>query len=118
FGIFVELQDIYVEGLVHITSLPKDYYQFEPVSHRLMGERGGLVFQLGDAITVDVAGVNLDERKIDFTVANLENIENKRRKTKSRGKKQGAEKSAKDSEEAKPKKKRSRKKRAKKKTDK
>ena len=118
FGIFVELQDIYVEGLVHITGLPKDYYQFEPVNHRLRGERGGLVFQLGDAITVDVAGVNLDERKIDFTVANLENIENKRQKTKSRNKKQGADKCEQGSDEAKPKKKRSRRKRAKKKTDK
>jgi ribonuclease R len=87
FGIFVELQDIYVEGLVHITGLPKDYYQFEPVSHKLMGEHGGLVFQLGDTVTVDVAGVNLDERKIDFTLANIDGVSNKRRKTKARNKK-------------------------------
>ncbi len=66
FGIFIELNDIYVEGLVHITGLPKDYYQFEPVTHRLVGERTGQQFQLGDAVTVTVAGVNLDERKIDF----------------------------------------------------
>lgn len=66
FGIFIELNDIYVEGLVHITSLPKDYYQFEPVSHRLIGEKTGQEFQLGDTVTVNVAGVNLDERKIDF----------------------------------------------------
>ena len=66
FGLFIELNDIYVEGLVHITNLPKDYYQFEPVTHRLIGERTGQVFQLGDAVTVTVAGVNLDERKIDF----------------------------------------------------
>ena len=66
FGIFVELNDIYVEGLIHITNLPKDYYQFEPVSHRLFGERTGRFFQLGDAVTVTVAGINLDERKIDF----------------------------------------------------
>jgi len=66
FGIFVELNDIYVEGLIHITNLPKDYYQFEPVSHRLVGERSGQHFQLGDAVTVNIAGVNLDERKIDF----------------------------------------------------
>jgi len=110
FGIFVELQDIYVEGLVHITSLPKDYYQFEPVSHRLMGERGGLVFQLGDSITVDVAGVNLDERKIDFSLAGIEDIENKRRKTKSRNKKEDGDK--------KPRKKSSKKKRSRKKAPK
>jgi len=116
FGIFVELQDIYVEGLVHITGLPKDYYQFEPVSHRLMGERGGLVFQLGDAVTVDVAGVNMDERKVDFTLAGIENIENKRRKTKSRSKKEQSEGSDKTSEDKPAKKRKPRKKTAKKKT--
>jgi len=93
---------------VHITSLPKDYYKFEPVSHRLMGERGGLVFQLGDAITVDIAGVNLDERKIDFSLAGIKDIENKRRKTKSRNKKDGGD--------DRPRKKSSKKKTARKKT--
>jgi len=66
FGIFIELNEIFVEGLVHITNLPKDYYKFEPVTHRLFGERTGQVFQLGDAVTIKVAGVNMDERKIDF----------------------------------------------------
>ena len=66
FGLFIELKDIYVEGLVHITNLPKDYYKFEPVTHRLFGERTGQVFQLGDAVTIQVAGVNMDDRKIDF----------------------------------------------------
>ncbi|VAW58463.1 3'-to-5' exoribonuclease RNase R [hydrothermal vent metagenome] len=66
FGIFIELNEIFVEGLVHITNLPKDYYKFEPVTHRLFGERTGQVFQLGDAVTINVAGVNMDERKIDF----------------------------------------------------
>jgi len=66
FGLFIELNDIYVEGLVHITNLPKDYYKFEPVTHRLIGERAGEVFQLGDGVSINVAGVNMDERKIDF----------------------------------------------------
>ncbi len=66
FGLFVELEDIYVEGLVHVTSLSKDYYQFDPVSHRLVGERTGQVFQLGDSIHVKVARVSLDDRQIDF----------------------------------------------------
>ena len=69
FGIFVELQDIYIEGLVHITSLPKDYYQFEPIQHRLNGERSGRVFRLGDEVEVKVMRVNFDERKIDFELA-------------------------------------------------
>lgn len=66
FGIFVELDDIYVEGLVHVTSLKNDYYAFDPIKHRLVGERGGHVYRLGDPMTVLVARVDLDERKIDF----------------------------------------------------
>ncbi|KTD76523.1 ribonuclease R [Legionella waltersii] len=66
FGIFVELDDIYVEGLVHVTSLKNDYYNFDPIKHRLIGARGGQVYHLGDKMTVMVAKVDLDERKIDF----------------------------------------------------
>lgn len=66
FGIFVELDDFYIEGLVHVTSLKNDYYAFDPVNHRLVGERGGQVYRLGDKMTVLVARVDLDERKIDF----------------------------------------------------
>ena len=69
FGIFVELDDIYVEGLVHVTSLKNDYYTFDSVKHRLVGERGGTVYRLGDKMTVLVARVDLDERKIDFELA-------------------------------------------------
>ncbi len=66
FGVFVELKAIHVEGLVHITSLPKDYYEFDTVSHRLRGRAGGREFGLGQVIQVVVAAVNVDERKIDF----------------------------------------------------
>ncbi|MNF28906.1 Ribonuclease R [compost metagenome] len=69
FGLFVELTDIYVEGLVHVTALPGDYYHFDPVHHRLSGERSGRSYRLGDTIEVLVARVDLDERKIDFEVA-------------------------------------------------
>ncbi len=72
FGIFVELDDIYVEGLVHITSLRSDYYAFDAVKHRLVGERGGHVYRLGDKMTVLLARVDLDERKIDFEPAEIE----------------------------------------------
>ena len=71
FGLFVELQDIYVEGLVHITALPGDYYQFDPLYHRLTGERTGRSFRLGDAINVQVARVDVDERKIDFEMTEV-----------------------------------------------
>lgn len=66
FGLFVELKDIYVEGLVHVTSLSNDFYHFDPVGHRMTGERAGRVYRMGDPIRVQVARVNLDERKIDF----------------------------------------------------
>ncbi len=66
FGIFVELKEIYVEGLVHITALQNDYYHFDPGGHRLRGERTGQTYRLGDEIVVRVGRVDLDERKIDF----------------------------------------------------
>ena len=72
FGIFVELDDIYVEGLVHVTSLKNDYYSFDPIKHRLVGERGGRVYRLGDKMRVLVARVDLNERKIDFEPADEE----------------------------------------------
>ncbi len=71
FGIFVELDEIYVDGLVHITALDNDYYHFDPVGHRLTGERSGRVYRLGDQLRVKLAAVNLDDRKIDFTLAEV-----------------------------------------------
>lgn len=69
FGVFVELAEIYVEGLVHISTLPDDYYQFDPVKHVLTGERSGRRFGMGDKIKIRVARVDLDQRQIDFVLA-------------------------------------------------
>ncbi len=69
FGLFVELKDIFVEGLVHVTALPGDYYHFDAVHHRLKGERSGKSFRLGDSVEVKVMRVDLDERKIDFEMS-------------------------------------------------
>ncbi|EIC19968.1 ribonuclease R [Thiorhodovibrio frisius] len=69
FGLFVELDDVYVDGLVHITALDNDFYHFDPIGHRLNGARTGQVYRLGDRLRVQVAAVNLDERKIDFVLA-------------------------------------------------
>jgi ribonuclease R len=66
FGLFVELKDIYVEGLVHVTNLPNDYYNHDAVKHRLIGERTGKIYRLADPVTVLVTRVDLSERKIDF----------------------------------------------------
>ncbi|MDF1693657.1 MAG: ribonuclease R [Zhongshania sp.] len=72
FGMFVELQDLYIEGLVHITALPQDFYQFDQAHQRLVGERTRRVYQLGDTLRVQVLAVNLDQRKIDLGVVLVE----------------------------------------------
>lgn len=66
FGLFVELSDIYIEGLVHITALKNDYYQFDAAGHYLVGERTKVKYRLGDNIKVKVVRVNLDDKKIDL----------------------------------------------------
>ncbi|HSX21096.1 MAG TPA: ribonuclease R [Gammaproteobacteria bacterium] len=68
FGLFVELVDYYVDGLVHIASIGDDYYIYDPIHHRLVGERTGIVYSLGMAVKVQVAKVNTDELKIDFNL--------------------------------------------------
>ncbi len=69
FGLFVELSEVYVDGLVHITALGDDYFHFDPAHHRLLGERTRRVFRLGDKLAVRVVRVDLDEAKIDFELA-------------------------------------------------
>lgn len=66
FGLFVELEDLYIEGLVHITALPGDYYQFDMAHQRLKGERSGRTYALGGRVRVQVARVDLDDKKIDL----------------------------------------------------
>jgi ribonuclease R len=78
FGLFVELADLYVEGLVHVTSLGQDFFKFDPLSHQLKGERTGVCYRLGDSVNIVVIGVNLDDKKIDFELLGQQ------RKTKAR----------------------------------
>ena len=72
FGMFVRLQDLHIEGLVHITSLGRDYYHFDDVRMSLTGESSGKKFRVGDVIEVQVAAVNLDEKKIDLALSGLD----------------------------------------------
>ncbi|ROR32036.1 ribonuclease R [Inmirania thermothiophila] len=69
FGIFVEIDGVYAQGLVHVTSLPNDYYHFDPVRHRLLGERTRRMYRLGERVAVRVVRVDVDERKIDLEPA-------------------------------------------------
>ena len=85
FGLFVMLDELFVEGLVHITGLPKDYYYHEASQQRLVGERMGRVYRLGQQLSVRVVRVNLEERKIDFELDDKE-VEKPGQSRKERGK--------------------------------
>ena len=69
FGLFVQLDDLLIDGLVHVTALKRDYYQFDAAHHRLVGELTGRKYRLGDRLKVMVARVNMEDRKIDFDLA-------------------------------------------------
>ncbi|MBU8975016.1 MULTISPECIES: ribonuclease R [unclassified Lysobacter] len=66
FGLFVELDESKVNGLVHVTQLPHDYYHFDPIRKTLAGERSGREFRLGDRVRIVVMKASVEERKIDF----------------------------------------------------
>jgi ribonuclease R len=69
FGIFVALDEVYVEGLVHVSELGRDYFHFDAAKHHLMGERTHKRYRLGDRVRVEVARVDLDTARIDFMLA-------------------------------------------------
>ena len=69
FGLFVTLDDFYVDGLVHISELGRDYFQYDGARHALLGERTGKRYRLADRMTVKLVRVDLESRKIDFVPA-------------------------------------------------
>ena len=71
FGIFVALDDVYVEGLVHISELGEDYYHFDAARHQLLGERTARRYRLADRVRVKLVRVDLDSSKIDFRLAEV-----------------------------------------------
>jgi ribonuclease R len=71
FGLFVELDEVYVQGLVHVSSMSDDYYQFSEKSHTMTGDRMGKAYRLGDRVEVQVAKVDLELRKIDFALVDV-----------------------------------------------
>ncbi|MFW1677638.1 ribonuclease R [Pontibacter sp. JAM-7] len=96
FGVFVELDELYVEGLVHISALPGDYYVFDQAKQRLVGERTRKVYKLGDRLKVKVLRVDLDDRKIDFDLVEVTAVRKKStRQMLAEGKLTGAEKGTK-----------------------
>jgi len=69
FGLFIELDTVQVEGLIHISALKKDFYQFDAARQRLVGERGNSSFAIGDAIRVRLVRVDMERRKIELALA-------------------------------------------------
>jgi ribonuclease R len=66
FGLFIQLEALFVEGLVHISELGSDYFRFDEARHELRGERTGVRYTVGDKVLVQVSRVDLDARKIEF----------------------------------------------------
>lgn len=91
FGLFVHLTDVYVEGLVHISTLSDDYYNFDPTKMMLAGELTGKTYRMGDKVEILVSRVDIDERKIDFV------LQEKKRAKQTGRKKSASRKKAKSS---------------------
>jgi ribonuclease R len=75
FGLFVELNESKVNGLIHVTQLPHDFYHFDPIRKTMTGERRGMVFRLGDQVRIVVMKASLEERKIDFKLAEEKQVQ-------------------------------------------
>jgi ribonuclease R len=68
FGMFVEIRDLLVEGMIHVRDLEGDYYLYDEKNYALIGRRTGKRFRLGDSVPLKVVRVNAEEREIDFTI--------------------------------------------------
>ncbi len=68
FGLFVELNGLGVSGLAHVTTLPNDYYQFDPLTHTLTGDKHRRSYRLGDQVSVQILRVDTDDRQVDFGI--------------------------------------------------
>ena len=81
FGLFITLDDVYIDGMVHISDLGEDYFNYHPELMAIIGERSGLRFKLGDKVTVKVVRADLEQSRIDLLLMNTE-IKPKRSKSK------------------------------------
>ena len=71
FGLYIELIEHFVEGMVHVSTMADDYYRFVERAHVLRGEKNGRVYRLGDRVTVQVIRVDLERRQIDLGLAEI-----------------------------------------------
>ena len=72
FGLFVRLPELQIDGLVHVTALPRDYYHPSAGGTELKGEQTGMTFRLTDELRVKLVKVDIEERKLDFVPVDLE----------------------------------------------
>ena len=72
FGLFVRLDDLFIDGLVHISTLENDYYQFDAAKQRLIGENSGMQYRLGDKVRIKVEEVHLENKMVDFSLMGSE----------------------------------------------
>jgi len=82
FGLFIRLKDVFVEGLIHVTELGEDYFHFDQAKQKMIGERSGKIFAIGDILNISVAKVDMDLRRIDFSLK--ESTKNSKGKSKSK----------------------------------
>jgi ribonuclease R len=75
FGLFVSLDDIYTEGLVHVSELGSDYFHFDAARHQMLGEHTGKRYRLGDRVRVRVVRVDMETLRIDFQLADADAVE-------------------------------------------
>jgi ribonuclease R len=107
FGLFVELADHYVEGLVHVSTMADDYYRFVEASHTLFGERTKRVFRLGDRVRVQIVKVDMSRRQIELGIEDL--LDAVRTGERSRGPRRSAAKPKRDERKGTPQERRTRK---------
>lgn len=72
FGLFVRLDNLFIDGLVHISTLSNDYYQFDINHQQLIGENSGQIYRLGDKVSIRVEAVSLEQRQVDFSLISTE----------------------------------------------
>ncbi|MDI3324517.1 ribonuclease R [Pontibacterium granulatum] len=72
FGLFIEIEDIQVEGLIHVSALKSDFYHFDEAKQRLVGDQSRTTYALGDAVEIRVVRVDMDQRKIDFELVDTQ----------------------------------------------
>lgn len=93
FGLFVEIKDFYIDGLLHINSLGKDYFIHDPIQHKLIGERTGKIYTLGMEIKVILSKVDLSKRRLDFALSIDDQIKSKKSKSRFKSKSKSKSKS-------------------------